>query len=115
MKALEKAFVSQVRGNHNPSDIAEAFARGINEGISADEMGRQGYMNSAGSEKQAALESFRVWKWDRRRHGGTGGMPGAGSGGMKRPRRFRRWRERWKIKLFMALKTKENLFRVDVY
>ncbi len=86
MKALEKAFVSQVRGNHNPSDIAEAFARGINEGISADEMGRQGYMNSAGSGETGSFGNrFGSGNGTGAGMGGTGGMPGAGSGGMRGP------------------------------
>jgi hypothetical protein len=76
MKGLEKAFMVQVRGNHNPSQIAETFTRGINTGISVDEMGRQGYMNSAGS---GAPGGFGNGNGNGAGMGGTGG--GAGSGG----------------------------------
>lgn len=75
MKGLEKAFVAQVRGNNNPSRVAEAFTRGINAGISADEMGRQGYMNSAGSGGAGGYGSGNG--------AGMGGIQGgSGSGGM---------------------------------
>lgn len=83
MKGLEKAFMSQVRGNHNPSEIARAFTRGINEGITADEMGRHGYMNPAGSGGTGSFGN-RFGTGNSAGMGGAGGIPGgAGSGGMR--------------------------------
>ena len=77
MKGLEKAFMVQVRGNHNPSQIAKAFTRGINAGISVDEMGRHGFMNSAGS---GGSGGYGNGSGNGTGMGGTGS--GGGSGGM---------------------------------
>ncbi len=77
MKNLEKAFINQVKANHNPSQIAEAFTRGINAGTSVDEMGRHGYMNSAGS---GGPGGYGNGYGNGAGMGGTGG--GAGSGSM---------------------------------
>ena len=46
MKSLEKAFVAQARARANPSAVAESFTRGMRAGVSVDELGRPGYMNS---------------------------------------------------------------------
>ncbi len=82
MKGLEKAFVNQVRGNHNPSDIAEALTRGIKAGVSLDEMGRQGYMNSAGSAGAGGYGTG-YGAGNGAGMGGAGGISGgSGSGGM---------------------------------
>ncbi len=82
MKGLEKAFMAQLRGNHNPSEIAEALTRGIRAGVSLDEMGRQGYMNSAGSAGAGGFGSgFGAGNGSGM--GGTEAIPGgSGSGGM---------------------------------
>ncbi len=85
MKGLEKAFINQVKANHNPSEIAEVFTRGINAGTSVDEMGRHGYMNSAGSGGTGGYgNGFGAGNGTGM--GGTGGISGgAGSGGMRGP------------------------------
>ena len=46
MKSLEKAFITQARARANPSAVAESFSRGIRAGVSVDELGSPGYMNS---------------------------------------------------------------------
>ncbi|MBN1906455.1 MAG: hypothetical protein JW927_15300 [Deltaproteobacteria bacterium] len=81
MKSLEKAFINQVKANHNPSEITEAFIRGINAGTSVDEMGRHGYMNSTGSGGTGAYGNGFGNGAGMGGSGGTSG--GAGSGGMR--------------------------------
>jgi hypothetical protein len=82
MKNLENAFMVQLRRNHNPSEIADFFTRGINAGISVDEMGRQGYMNSAGSGGTGDFGNG-FGSGNGAGMGGTGGTSGGSdSGGM---------------------------------
>lgn len=81
MMRLEKAFVFQARAKHNPSNIAENFSRGINEGMSVDDMGRKGYMNSGNGMGRNSLGNG-IGSGIGTGQGSAGGsIGGAGSGG----------------------------------
>ena len=83
MKRLEKAFVEQARARYNPTDIAETFSRGINKGVSTDDMGKMGYMN-AGSVMGANTYGNGIGAGIGAGQGGAGGgsVGGSGAGGM---------------------------------
>lgn len=81
MKSLEKAFVTQARARYNPTRIAESFSRGINEGVSVDEMAQRRYMNSGNANSRG--NSLRDSAGYGSGRGGAGGsMMGSGSGSM---------------------------------
>jgi hypothetical protein len=80
MSRLEKAFVTQTRARYNPTDIAESFSRGINEGVSVDDLGRRSYMNS-GSGAMGGSGFGNGAGSGAGRMGSDSSMGGSGSGG----------------------------------
>lgn len=91
MKRLEKAFVTQARTRANPSAVAESFSRGIRAGVSVDELGSPGYMNSGnaiggngyGSPSGSINTGGSTGGYG---SGGMGGSGGSGRGGGGRGR-----------------------------
>ena len=83
MSRLEKAFIIQVRTRANPTYVAESFSRGIRAGVSVDELGRQGYLNSGnGMGSNSSGNNFgSMNRQSGQGSSGSGGIGGSGSAG----------------------------------
>ena len=86
MRRLEKAFVVQARARYNPTSIAETFSRGIGTGVSVEDMGKNGYMNSGGmmgaNNYGNGVPGSGMGMGGAGQGGAGGSAGGAGSGGM---------------------------------